>query len=143
MNAERARIGRLRRIERVRAINKQVLTGYAADAERTLAQMIALAERTGSLAGDYAVRSDAQDGASLRQVRGFALGLQSISADTSANAQSARARADQLANELAEAQRRHSAIGERVEQQSAVLDRRANQRLQAGLAWNLNRSFRS
>ncbi len=143
MSDDRARIARLRRVERVRAIEKQTLIGHAADAERTLAQMSALAVRTSGLAGDYALRCDAHDGAALRQVRGFAIGLQAVSADTRASARGAEAHADRLAIDLALAERRHNAIDERVGQEASMIDRRIARREQADLARNLNRPFRS
>lgn len=104
-----------------------------------LAQLGLLASRTGRIAENYAVRADADDGDSLRQLRGFAVGIQSLSADTAVRAESARARADGLAVELAEAERRHGAISERADRSAASLDRRTSQRAHADLARSLNR----
>ena len=143
MTTEHARVARLRRVERVRAIEKQLLTGHAAEAERMLAQLGLLASRTERIADDYAVRTDAHDAASLRRLRGFAVGLQSISADTAVRAESARVRADGLAVELAEAERRHGAISERADRGAAALERRTSQRAHADLARSLNRLARS
>lgn len=112
MKAERARLLRLQRLERVRAIAKQTAAREAAAAESTLVQLEALAERTRRLAADYAARSEAHDGASLQQYGRFAGGLQAIYKNTANDAAQARRIADARMAELAVAERRRSIVEE-------------------------------
>lgn len=121
MAADAKRLFRLQRLERVRAIAKQTAATAAAEAEGTLAQLRGLAERTGSLAADYAGRSDARDGMSLQQIGRFAGGLQGISETTQADALRAKSIADNRQQELAAAERRRAAVEERAQQEAREL----------------------
>jgi hypothetical protein len=112
MKAERARLVRLQRLERVRAIAKQAAAQESAAAEGTLAQLEALAERTRQLAADYAGRSEMQDAASLRQVGLFTEGLRSIYERTASDAAMAKRVADAKMAELATAERRRAIVEE-------------------------------
>lgn len=118
MKAERAKLQRLQRLEKVRAIAKQTAITEAARAETTYAQLSALAARTGDLAADYAARTDAADGAALAGLRRFASGLQGIRATTQADAARAQAIADRRQIELASAERRRAAVEERAQDQA-------------------------
>lgn len=121
MKAERDRLKRLNRLERVRDIAKQTAAAEAAQAEGTLAQLEALAERTRRMAEEYAARIGAQDGASLRQVNSFARGLEGISANTSNDAANARRIADFKMQALSQAERRRAVVEERAERQARVI----------------------
>jgi hypothetical protein len=121
MKAERARLARLQRLERVRAIAKQTAAAEAAQAEGTLAQLEALAERTRLLAAEYAARSEAQDGASLQQVARFAGGLRGIYASTANDAATARRIADHKQQALGQAERRRAVVEERAERQARIV----------------------
>jgi hypothetical protein len=121
MAADARRLARFRRLERVRAIAKQTAATAAAEAEGTLAQLQALAARTGNLAADYAGRNDARDGMSLQQIGRFAGGLQGISDTTRADALRAQSIADIRQQELAAAERRRAAVEERATQESREL----------------------
>lgn len=114
MQADKKRLARLHRLERVRAMAKQTAATAAAEAEGTLAQLEALAARTGSMAADYAGRSDAVDGASLVQIGKFAAGLKGITDSTLADAARARTIADSRQLELAAAERKRAAVEERA-----------------------------
>lgn len=126
MKAERSRLVRLQRLERVRAIARQAAASEAAQAEGALAQLEALAERTRLLAADYAGRNEALDGAALRQLLGFAGSLQGISASTASNAVQARQLADAKLATLAEAERRRAAVETRADQQALRIARGEN-----------------
>ncbi len=119
--ADTKRLARLQRLERVRAIAKQTAATAAAEAEGTLAQLQALAARTGSLAADYAGRNDARDGMSLQQLGRFADGLQGITRSTLADAARAKTIADSRQQELAAAERRRAAVEERAIQEAKDL----------------------
>ncbi len=118
---DRKRLARLQRLEKVRAIARQQAAVEAAEAEGTLAQLLALAERTGKMASDYAARSDAADGAMLRQIAGFREGLEGVSRGTRADAERARGHADRLLRELSEAERRRQAAEDRASAEARAL----------------------
>lgn len=120
-SADAKRLFRLQRLERVRAIAKQTAATAAAEAEGTLAQLQALAARTGSLADDYAGRHDAKDAMTLQQIGRFAGGLRGISENTRADALRAKAIADSRQAELAAAERRRAAVEERAVQEAKDL----------------------
>ncbi len=126
MNAEeRARLLRLRRLEKLRAIAKQTAAREAAEAESTLSHLRALTDRTGKLAADYGARRGSVDGASLRQLAGFVDGLGKLTRTTQADAQRAEAIADAKLRMLAEAERRRAAVEERAVLQERLIARGA------------------
>ncbi|WDF73259.1 hypothetical protein [Novosphingobium sp. KACC 22771] len=132
MKAERDKLKRLQRLERVRAIAKQTLATEAARAEGTYTQMMQLAERTGQLAADYAARTDIADGAALREMNRFAAGLQGIRAATQADANRAQAIADKRQQELAMAERRRAAVEDRATAQARQIAARQSYAAMAG-----------
>jgi hypothetical protein len=113
--AEKARLARLKRLEAVRAVAKQAAAAEAAAAEGTLAQLMALAERTGRLAADYAARTAPDDGDALRRLTSFRSGLAGVEQATRADAARAQALADAKLNELSQAERRRQAAADRAE----------------------------
>jgi hypothetical protein len=121
MKAERARLSRLNRLERVRAIAKQSAAAEAAQAEGTLAQLEALAERTRQMAAEYANRLGVRDGAALQQLKSFTQGLQGISTNTANDAATARRIADVKMQALSQAERRRAVVEERAERQARVI----------------------
>ncbi|MBW8753399.1 MAG: hypothetical protein JF595_04505 [Sphingomonadales bacterium] len=121
MKGERARLSRLHRLERVRDIAKQTAAAEAAQAEGTLAQLEALAERTRLLAAEYEARIEVRDGASLQQIKSFARGLQGISTNTANDAAAARRIADVKMQALSQAERRRAVVEERAERQARVI----------------------
>ncbi len=124
MKAERARLKRLQRLERIRAIAKQTAAAEAAQAEGTLAQLMALAERTRRLADEYgAVGKDVADGWMLSQHRRFGSGLQTVRASTSRDAEAARVTADEKLAELGRAERRRAAVEERADAQERAMSK--------------------
>lgn len=127
MKAERARLLRLQRLERVRAIARQTAASEAARAESTRAQLEALAERTRQLAADYAGRPGISDGAALRQHSHFAEGLYRVVETTAGDARRAREHADQTMAELGRAERRRAVVEERADAQARTLARKAEQ----------------
>ncbi len=120
MNAERAKLKRLRRLERLRAITRQTALGEAAKAEAALAQVTNLEARTTALIDAYASRRDATDAGELQRMKQFVAGLGHIAATTAGDLARARTHADTRAAEAAEAERRRAAVEDRV---SAVQQR--------------------
>ncbi|TCM18860.1 hypothetical protein EDF56_104394 [Novosphingobium sp. PhB165] len=121
MNADRQRLVRLRRLEKIRAIAKQNAVLEAAQAESTLSQLKSLSDRTRQLAADYASRREMTDGAALHQVGNFISGLQAISRSTEGDAQRAQSIADAKQILLAAAERRRAAIEERATLQERMI----------------------
>lgn len=115
MPAERRKLARLQRLERIRAIARAEAAEAAARAEETLAQLQSLAERTGALASDYALRSGPATGAELARTASFTAGLLTIRAQALADAARAESHADHRQRALAEAERRRAAVEDRAE----------------------------
>jgi hypothetical protein len=125
MMAERKKLARLLRLERVRAIARQTAASEAARAESTLAQLQALAARSGNLAAEYNGRTDARDGADLRRLVQFASGLQTVCRNTGADAARAQSLADLRQAELAAAERSRAAVADRAAATSRAIINRA------------------
>lgn len=114
MRPEAARLRRLTRLERVRALAKQDALRAAAEAEGHLAQLNALAERTARIAEDYRARRDCHTGADLKRLTGFVEGISAIGTATTRDAMTARSLADQRQQDLARAERSRAAVEARV-----------------------------
>jgi len=114
MRAEAARLRRLHRLEKVRAIARQAAALEAAQAEGTLAQLQALAERTARMADAYGSREGVTSAHELRQTGSFVAGLRGISANTADDALRARDHANRKQQALAEAERARSAVEDRA-----------------------------
>lgn len=125
MTAERKKLARLNRLEKLRAIAKQTAATEAAQAESTLAQLRNLSDRTRNLAAGYAARRDAPDGAALHQVGRFVDGLRTLTRTTDGDALRAQAIADAKQQLLVEAERRRAAIEDRATAQARVVASKA------------------
>ncbi|MBS0473620.1 MAG: hypothetical protein JSR28_00550 [Proteobacteria bacterium] len=113
MTADRARLTRLHRLERIRAVARDQAARDVAEAEGTLAQLEALAMRTRSMAEDYRDATPG-DGFALQLVRHFVGGLGGITAATGYEAQQARNLADRMQAALSIAERRRAAVEDRA-----------------------------
>ena len=142
MTADRTKIARLRRIERLRGIEHRVKIGEAAQAEAALAGAGTLAERTARLAASYAGRANAQDGAGLSLLHRFAAGLEAIHAGAKAGAATARDRADAAKRGAAVAEKRAEVVAMLASSCATALARRDSQRAHAELARKLKDSPR-
>lgn len=125
MKAERAKLKRLQRLEKLRAVAKQAALGEAARAEGTLSQLSTLAQRAQALTQDYASRTDMQTGAELSRMVRFVGGLQGIAATTAADLRRAHVLADRRQAELAAAERRRAAVEERAAEQARSMAAKA------------------
>jgi hypothetical protein len=114
MRPEQARLRRLTRLERVRAIAKHDAARSAASAEGSLAQLLGLSRRTQAMAEDYRARTGMTDAFALAQHRAFLTGLTGIHTATSSDAVQAQALADRMQEELALAERRRAAVEDRA-----------------------------
>ncbi len=127
MTADRRRVARLKRLEKMRALAKDQAAQAAAEAEQTLARLGTLSNRTRALAASYAGRQDLRDGLALAQVQRFVAGLAGIDAATTADSQRAAAHADARQRELAEAERRRGVVEDRLEAAARTARTRARQ----------------
>lgn len=115
MSADKTKLKRLRRLERLRSIARQTALAEAARAEQTLAQVANLQARTSALIDAYRLRRDATNGAELRQSQQFVAGLTRIAESAAADHKRAREAADARAAEAAEAERRRAAVDDRID----------------------------
>lgn len=122
--ADQRRLGRLRRLERVRAIAKRQLAGETALAEQALSQLRALTERTRGLAADYSARNDSFDGFDLVQTSRFSAGLCRIVSSAGTEAIAAQRLADRKLTELAAAERSRAAVEDRLVTTEKMLGRK-------------------
>jgi hypothetical protein len=125
MTPDHRRLARLKRLERLRAIGRDQAALAATEAEETLARLGTLSTRTRALAASYAERQGLSDGLALTQVQRFVGGLAEIDAATSADAARATTHADERQRALAEAERRRSAVEDRLTESARVLNRKA------------------
>jgi hypothetical protein len=125
MASDRLRLNRLRRIERVRAVAKEMKLAEAAQAESTLTQLRALAERTRAMAASYSQRADPGDALQLSSILTFSHSLHSISDKVAADMVAAKAFADRLGADVTAAERRRATAEDRANQQQAAMNRSA------------------
>ncbi|KPF90052.1 hypothetical protein IP81_15895 [Novosphingobium sp. AAP83] len=121
MKAERTRLARLKRLERIRDIARRNALAEAGKAESTLAQLQGLVDRTARLSAEYAARTDMPDAHALQQLRQFVAGLDRITTGTRADAANAKVIADTKAQEAAAAERKRAAVEERAEAQARLI----------------------
>jgi len=114
MTADRRKLARLQRLERLRDIARRQALAEAGQAEGTLAQLTSLVERTQAMHGQYATRADAGDGHALIHQYRFVEGLGRVADGTRADADRARVQADARNAEAAQAERRRAAVEERA-----------------------------
>ncbi|WP_298193360.1 hypothetical protein [Novosphingobium sp.] len=129
-SADRTKLKRLRRLERLRGIARQTALVEAARAEATLAQVSNLEARTAALIEAYRLRRNARDGSELRQTQHFVAGLTRIADQTASDLVRAREAADARAAEAAEAERRRAAVDERIEAARQRLARKSAENAQ-------------
>ena len=124
MTADRKKLARLLRLERLRDIARRLALAEAGRAEGTLAQLTALVERTEAMHGHYAARADAGDGHALVHQYRFIEGLGRVAQGTRADADRARTNADARNAEAAQAERSRAAVGDRATAHQRSMARR-------------------
>jgi len=115
MKAEHARLGRLRRLEKLRAIARQNALAEAGRAEARLASLETLGQRTATLITGYATRTDAECAADLVRQRVYLGELQRMAVRNETDIARARDHADARAAEAAAAERSRAAVEDRAE----------------------------
>ncbi len=125
MTADRIRLGRLKRLEKLRAIVRQGALAEAGRAEARLTRLETMAERTAGLIDDYARRNDAACGADLVRERLYLGELHRLAVQNHAEVAQARAVADARAAEAAIAERRRAAVEDRAAATQARITRDA------------------
>jgi len=114
MKAERQRLGRLKRLEKLRAIARHNALAQAGRAEARLAQLEHLGERTAALITGYAARTDAACGGDLVSQRVYLGELQRVVGRNDTDIARAREHADALAQQAASAERSRAAVEDRA-----------------------------
>jgi hypothetical protein len=125
MTPDGIRLGRLKRLEKLRAIVRQGALAEAGRAEARLARLQAVAERTAGLIDEYAGRNDAACGADLVRQRLYLGELHRLAVQNSAEVAQARAAADARAAEAAAAERSRAAVEDRAAVTQARITRQA------------------
>jgi hypothetical protein len=123
MKAERARLGRLKRLEKLRAIARHNALAEAGRAEARLAQLEHLGARTGALITGYAARTDAACGGDLVSQRVYLGELQRMVGRNDADIARAREQADALSGQAASAERSRAAVEDRANATQARIAR--------------------
>lgn len=125
MQAERARLRRLLRLEQVRAQARQQAAREAAAAETALAQLETLADRTRTMLAGATPPPGEVTGATLRQLGQFSAGLAALARSAGEDLAGARRHADHLQQALARAERRRAAVADRAALAARLLAERA------------------
>lgn len=120
-----ARLKRLRRIEKVRAVAKEMKLAEAARAESTLHQLRTLADRTRDMAAGYSAHGNSRDAWQLSSMLSFSQSLRQMSDKVSADAESAQHVADRLGRDVHAAERSRATAQERADQYQAAMGRTA------------------
>lgn len=110
----KAKLKRLQRLERIRAIAKREAATRVAEAEATFAQLDNLASRSRSLAASYTGGKSTQDGADLQGFTAFAAGMEAVALATAQDARRAYMAADARMAELTMAERRRDSVEQRA-----------------------------
>lgn len=126
-----ARLKRLRRIEKVRAVAKEMKLAESAQAESTLHQLRTLAQRTREMAAGYA-RGESADAITLHSNFTFAQSLRQMSEKVSADAVTAQHVADRLSRDVHAAERSRATAQERADDYAAAMGRAAATRYADG-----------
>ena len=126
MKAERERLGRLQRLEKLRAIARHNALAEAGRAETRLTNLETLQQRTNALITGYALRTDAQCGADLVRQRIYLGELQRMVERNDSDVARARDQADARAAEAAAAERSRAAVETRAEATAQVIARGHN-----------------
>ena len=124
MKDDRARLRRVRLIERMRSAQKQQAAAEAHHAELVRQKLETLSYRTRSLAQVYAIRDHAIDAADLRGASLLSAHLRELGRTAEAQARAARETADAKMTALAAAERRRQrAETDRREVHQAIVER--------------------
>ena len=140
MTADRRRIAFLKRLARVRAIERRQAAWQLAEARSTQARMFDLAARSRDLAADYAGLRPTADAQSLLTRHSFRAQLTSMAGEAAQMGDAAERGAQQAGVALARAEHRADTVNERIasEQRRVALRRVARAQLDAsGLARRL------
>ena len=123
MKAQQRKLARLLRLERVRALAKRDAAERAARAEDVFARIVALDRQTHALARRYETRTQCRDASSLRELGGFVSALRAMGEDTARQIETARSDADARQRDLAQAERRRTAVEDRAREVRRQVER--------------------
>lgn len=121
MTPDKARLKRVRLIERIRAVEQRKAASDAFQAEAVRQRLERLSEKTRSLAQLYSLRDHAADGAELASAAVMGAQLRQLGRTADAQAAQAKADADAKLMQLASAERRHKRATEQRQDAHKVL----------------------
>ncbi|MBS7671334.1 hypothetical protein [Croceicoccus gelatinilyticus] len=116
MKADKRKLERLKRIERVRSISKHVAATQAAAAEGTLGQLLSLRDRTRTIAGSYDPQGLCVQGGDLRVLGSFLGGMHRLTQQTEDDIVTARSVADARQADLVSAEKRQSVVTDKIDE---------------------------
>jgi hypothetical protein len=120
---DKAKLQRIRLIERIRSVEQRQAASDAFQAEAVRQRLERLSEKTRSLAQLYALRDHARDGADLVSAAAMGTQLRTLGRTADAQARAAKVDADARLVQLASAERRHKRAQEqRVDAHRAMVD---------------------
>jgi hypothetical protein len=114
MQANPRRLELLRRLERLREVEKREAERRAADAQDTQSKLSALEARSGEIAASYAARRDATTGADLARLLGFTHAVGRIRRETASEHARAEVLSGEALAELHRAERKREVTSERL-----------------------------
>lgn len=139
MQAGKRRIALLKRVVRLREVEKRRAAARLVEARGTHAKLRALQERSGEIAASYSARRDAGTGDDLaRQIR-FTAGVQTIRADTAGETRKAEETSRTAMTGLRVAERRQEISASKLEERQRREEIRVQAREAAQLARKLKR----
>jgi hypothetical protein len=108
------RVGLLKRLTRLREVERQVAVLRVAQAAGLHGQLLHLHQRSGEIAAAYASHEHTHDAADLATRLRFLAGLQAILHETDGDRRKAERSSEEAMSELKLAERRRDVVGERL-----------------------------
>lgn len=123
MQDARRRISLLRRLSRLRQVEKHSAAMHLAQAHGVHGKLLYLSERSGEIASSYAGRTDLASGGELAAQLGFLAGLDTIVRETEAERRKAMQTSEYAMQKLAAAERRLDRTSDKLRAESRAVER--------------------
>lgn len=139
MQANKRRIALLKRVARLREVEKRRAAVQLSEAQGMHGKLLALQDRSGEIAASYSARRDAGDGAALARQLQFTAGLESIRGETAGEATKAEDNSRAAMSQLRLAERRQEITTKSLSAHQREEEIRTSARDTAQLARKLKR----
>lgn len=139
MQAGKRRIALLKRVARLREVEKRQAASSVAQAQGMHGKLLALQDRSGAIVASYSARRDAGTGDDLSRHLQFTAGVQGIRGETTSEAQKAEEAYQAAMSRLRIAERRQDVTAEAL----SARQREEEMRVQARDAAQLARKLKS